>query len=132
MQRYCIDIPPKPQGRPRFARAGKFVRTYDPPESRAYKDAVRDAIKLQCPTYYPDQAIYVSIWFHMPRPKRLRLRPNIPHIKRPDVDNLAKAILDALTGVLWRDDAQICRLHIDKRYTDDDYNPGIDIEVEEM
>lgn len=37
-----IDIPGEPvaQGRPRFARRGKYVSTYDPPKSRAYKQKV--------------------------------------------------------------------------------------------
>ena len=35
---------------------------------------------------------------------------------KPDVDNLSKTILDALNGVLWRDDAQVVDLHITKRY----------------
>ena len=35
---------------------------------------------------------------------------------KPDVDNLSKTILDALNGVLWRDDAQVVDLHVTKRY----------------
>ena len=36
----------------------------------------------------------------------------------PDADNLAK-IMDGLNGVVWKDDAQVCDLHVKKRYSDD-------------
>ena len=35
---------------------------------------------------------------------------------KPDCDNLSKTVLDALTGVLWRDDAQVVDLHVTKHY----------------
>ena len=35
-----------------------------------------------------------------------------------DIDNLAKGILDALTGVVWKDDSQITKLEVDKNITD--------------
>ena len=37
---------------------------------------------------------------------------------KPDADNYAKLILDALNGVLWRDDAQVVRLFAEKVYCD--------------
>ena len=37
---------------------------------------------------------------------------------RPDVDNCSKLVLDALNGILWRDDAQICELSVTRRYAD--------------
>ncbi|KXU99494.1 hypothetical protein AD929_15800 [Gluconobacter potus] len=35
---------------------------------------------------------------------------------KPDVDNVSKTVLDALNGILWRDDAQVCDLHVRRRY----------------
>ena len=37
---------------------------------------------------------------------------------KPDSDNYAKLVLDALNGVLWRDDSQVCRLFVEKAYCD--------------
>lgn len=55
----------------------------------------------------------VNIAFSLPKPKRPR--SEFP-ITRPDIDNLAKAILDALNGVAWEDDGLICNLSLEKRY----------------
>ena len=39
--------------------------------------------------------------------------------KKPDTDNIAKAILDALNGLAYYDDAQICQLEVYKFYSDE-------------
>lgn len=39
-------------------------------------------------------------------------------LKKPDVDNYAKGILDALTGVIWEDDNIIVHLEVRKFYSD--------------
>lgn len=40
----------------------------------------------------------------------------LPHTKKPDVDKLFRALSDALTGIVWRDDAQVCISAINKVY----------------
>lgn len=40
------------------------------------------------------------------------------HTKRPDADNCAKAVLDGLNGVVWKDDSQVVTLSIEKRYAE--------------
>ena len=35
---------------------------------------------------------------------------------KPDLDNTAKLLLDALNGIAWRDDAQVVGLKVSKRY----------------
>lgn len=42
------------------------------------------------------------------------------HTKKPDVDNCVKAVLDAMNGIVWIDDAQIVSLLARKEYLDDD------------
>ena len=49
-------------------------------------------------------------------------------IKKPDIDNLAKSVLDGLNGVVWHDDSQIVSLHLTKVYA---RNPGIDLLIRE-
>jgi Holliday junction resolvase RusA-like endonuclease len=53
--------------------------------------------------------------FYLPRPKSLGAKVRA-HMTRPDVDKLARAINDALTGVVWRDDSQVVQLKVTKAY----------------
>ena len=48
--------------------------------------------------------------------------------KKPDVDNIAKAVLDALNGIAYDDDKQITSLVIDKKYGE----PRIDVSMGEL
>lgn len=70
-----------------------------------------------------DGPLSLSVVFMMPRPKghfgKRGLRPGAPGYPavRPDATKLLRAVEDALTGILWRDDAQIVGQHIVKRYT---------------
>lgn len=68
--------------------------------------------------------LQVSMIFTMPRPqghygaKGLKASaPNL-HTKRPDALKLARSTEDALTGIVWGDDAQTALLTIEKRYGD--------------
>jgi Holliday junction resolvase RusA-like endonuclease len=74
-----------------------------------------------------DGPLTVSITFIMPRPKhkvwKQKPMPRYCHIKKPDLDNLVKAVLDALNGLAWRDDAQIHTLHISKVVAAGDEQP---------
>lgn len=53
----------------------------------------------------------------------------LPHTKKPDVDKLLRAVNDALTGVVWRDDSQVCVCAINKRYAWD-HRTGASIDVD--
>ena len=62
----------------------------------------------------------VKLLCHFPRPKRL-CGPKLAalphrHVSKPDAENVAKAVLDALTGICWRDDSQVWSLEIEKWY----------------
>lgn len=58
-------------------------------------------------------AVAVDITFTLQRPKTVtRAQPYV----RPDVDKLARAVLDGLTGVAFADDAQVTELTARKVY----------------
>jgi len=120
---------PKGQPRPRaFARNGK-ARVYDPGTAEAWKAAIALAAKPHKPATPLEGPVYVKIANRMPRPKAhfgtgkkantLKGTAPFHHVSKPDLDNLAKAALDALTELgFWRDDAQICGLIATKIYDD--------------
>lgn len=69
-----------------------------------------------------DGALELSVIFTVPRPKShygaRGLRPSAPEhpTKRPDITKLLRAVEDACTGIVWRDDAQVVHQHARKRY----------------
>lgn len=119
---------PVPQGRPRFARIGKYVHAYDPQKSKDYKQLVRFWITQQLKKiedWKPlENALYVDITFHLSIPtswsKKKRIEAAnglIRPISKNDIDNLYKCVTDGATGLLWVDDGIITDAHIRKRYT---------------
>ena len=75
--------------------------------------------------------IYVRIEFVMPRPKTTpKARPTPPAVKRPDLDKLIRAILDACSGVAWHDDSQVTSVAATKRIAEVDEVPGAQIQIE--
>jgi Holliday junction resolvase RusA-like endonuclease len=77
--------------------------------------------------------IRVTIAFYLPRPKRFAKRGARPiaHLTAPDIDKLLRSVLDALTEVLYLDDAQVVEVLAMKRYADVDVAPHVTIRVEE-
>ncbi len=114
---------PKGQPRPRaFAMKGTgAIRMYDPHTAEGWKSAIACAALSQVPDAPLDGPIRVRAQYFLPRPKRLCRKKDpvgaVRHVATPDLDNLNKAVLDALTTIgFWRDDAQVCELRATKWY----------------
>jgi len=79
--------------------------------------------------------VWLRLTFFMPRPKahyrKTGLKPDAPlwHAKRPDLSKLIRAVEDALTGVVWRDDRQVTICLAVKRYGE---TPGVEIVAGEI
>ena len=125
---------PKGQPRPRaFARGGK-ARVYDPGTAEGWKGQVALAAKAHLPPSPIDRAAIVHLRFHLPRPRghfgKAGLKPTAPehHVTKPDADNLAKAVLDALVGIgFLRDDRLVRLLLVSKCYANS--TAGCDIRL---
>lgn len=119
------DIMPKGKERPRFNNG----HVYTSPAQFEHEHQIRKAwidehgiepVASSCPV-----AVIVS--FTKPLPKSVKT-PR-PWILKPDIDNLAKSVLDALNGVAYVDDAQIVRLQATKQPQQPDSEAGIRITV---
>jgi len=132
-----VTIPGEPvaQGRPRFTTRGGFPRAFDPPKSRSWKAEARAAMMaaLEHParlTFPRGVALNVSVLAVFARPQSAGKRPGrLPKVTRPDAENVAKAVLDAGTGVLWYDDSQVVDLAVSKRHGALDEAPFVLVEV---
>ena len=127
---FTVEGAPQGKARPRVTRHG----AYTPEKTKQYEKAVIWAYMNQCMgAMFPDVPLMVVIDAYYPIPKstskkkRQEMLDNIirPKVK-PDLDNVAKAICDALNGEAWRDDAQICDLFVRKWYSD---KPRVDVQI---
>ena len=117
---FSVPGDPVPQPRPRVSTRGGFARAYVPSTHpvHAYRQAVA-ACAVQAGLTKTAEPLSVIIDAVFARPKsHLRksgLRPDAPRLPRPDVDNIAKAVLDALQDVIG-DDTNVSRLVVEKTY----------------
>jgi Holliday junction resolvase RusA-like endonuclease len=100
--------------------AASLVRTFlaATPSTRT---ARRSRLPLKPPDMKPtEDAVSVWLTFTFSRPKshmtKRGVKKTAPALPREDVDNLAKAVLDALTCHAWHDDKQVAELHVSKSY----------------
>lgn len=119
---FTVKGEPQGKGRPRFTRIGK---PYTPENTASYEEKVRLAYWEQCGMEMAAAGIPLTLEitavFGVPErfSKAVRqkmLAWEILPTKRPDADNIAKIIADALNGVAWHDDAQVVSMAVSKVY----------------
>lgn len=130
-----ITIPGAPRGkaRPRVTKRG----TYTPEETRRYEELVRACWAKDGGERFGDDAalnVLIMAWFPIPQStsKAKRMEMLLGHIrpaKKPDCDNVAKIICDALNGCAYKDDAQIVRCTIAKYYSE---TPRVEVDIQEV
>ena len=125
---------PAPQGSKRHVGGGRMVEV-----SRAvgpWREAVRaETQRAVCgASPFCERPVAVHVWFRLPRPKSTP-KSTVWPAKRPDVDKLARAVLDGLTaGGAFRDDSQVIWLTAMKQFAGMPVSglPGCVIEIEEV
>lgn len=121
---------PVPMARPRVTAHG----TYTPKRCRDYKTAVALAAKAAMKGKEPiTGAVHIILQFSFKTPKswpknKQAVADIVGHTSRPDWDNLAKSVTDAMNGIVYKDDSQIETATVDKRYGNAD---GVHVVVEE-
>ena len=119
-----FDVPGVPvgKGRPRFSGRG----VYTPEKTQAYEElvrlkywaAARGEKRIEGPV-----SLTVTAYFAPPASASKAARDAMIQgrerpCRKPDFDNILKIIADALNRVAWKDDAQVTRCVIEKRYAE--------------
>ena len=122
--------------RPRFARFGKGVRTYDDQHTEAGLWFLQAQPQIIHKYLGP---IILHCEFVFPRPKSHfgsgknsgKLKNSAPdtHTKKPDVSNLIKFPEDILNGSAWHDDSQIIEVVAKKRFCSNGEEPHTELIV---
>lgn len=117
-----FEVPgdPVPQPRPRVSTAGGFARAYVPATHavHGYRAAVAAAARAAGVTKTSEPLnVVIDAVFSRPKShmRKAGVKPDAPKLPRPDVDNVAKAVLDALQDVIG-DDTSVARLVVEKSY----------------
>ena len=125
--RFTVKGNPFGKERPKFARRGNFVQTYTPKNTLQHEKEVA-AVYMEAAKgrkFEKGKPLDIRIIAYYPIPKSTskkkqremlehRLRPTV----KPDLDNVAKLVYDALNGVAWYDDNAIVDTQVRKFYSD--------------
>ena len=119
---FRVNLEPVAQPRQRHSFVNGIAHNYIPKNHpvTAYKKAVQlQAMACRPDNKLIDYPISLNLDFVFPRPQKMIWKTkemvSIPMASKPDFDNLAKSVCDALNGILWKDDSLICRAVINKR-----------------
>lgn len=130
-----IEGKPVGKGRPRFKRMGNFVQTYTPEATKEYEKLV--GMRFQnSGGAITDKPVRVEIVAFFAPPKSARKRDKAEMLanrilpaKKPDCDNIAKIILDALNQIAYKDDSQVVELSVKKKYASE---AKVSVHIEEI
>lgn len=131
----CVPCIPVAQPRQRHALIAGHVRNYTPAKDpvNAFKATLRLAAQqvyhgppLSGPLRVIIDAVFPRL-SNTPKKRPGRLRKTT----KPDLDNVAKAVMDALNGLTWADDAAISELTVTKWHAAADEQPNVEILIEE-
>lgn len=138
---FFVEGDPVAQPRVKAARRGNFIHIYTPPTADAWKKLVglraKEAVKLS-KWKHDGSPLGLRLLFWMPRPKsHFRtgkfwsiLRDDAPkqHTSKPDIDNLQKAVMDAMTDAgIYSDDCLIFQTEALKAWAGDGFKAGCHI-----
>ena len=124
---FYISGEPVAKARPRFSNG----RAYTPRKTTEWENTVRRVVRKRLPENWKpwEGEVSIALVFNMKIPKSTTKKRKeemhthtVKHSKRPDLDNLVKAILDGLNGVAYVDDGQVTDIYSSKRYADE---PGV-------
>ncbi|MNJ17889.1 Endodeoxyribonuclease RusA [compost metagenome] len=131
---FVVPGEPQGKGRPRIGKVGNHARMFTPTKTVAYEGlvalAAQDVMQgreLLQGAVMVEMKIFVSIPQSMSKKRKAQaLAGQIFPTKKPDVDNVEKAIFDAINGVVWKDDVQVVDVFKRKRYGE---TPGVLVRI---
>lgn len=136
---FIVPGTPKAEERHRSTIIGGHIHSYEPVDSKNQKSFIKfialhemqrtDFAKTELP-------IHMEIWAYAPLTKSMSKKLKERALagkeyptKKPDVDNIAKLMQDALNDLVYVDDKQIVDLLVYKRYSDE---PRTVVKIEEL
>lgn len=135
--RFTVYGVAQPQGSARgFVPKGwkRAVITSDNPQNKGWRQLVAEGASRALAEQGAgliETPVCLRVAFYLPRPKSLPKRV-AAHVKRPDLDKLLRSVGDALTRVVWVDDAQLVKIEGAKEYAPPHVPPHVVVTVESI
>lgn len=124
---FSVAGEPEGKGRPRATTVNGRARMYTPAKTKSYEDRIKleAAVAMQGQSLMSGPVrVEVDMCFKVPGSwsnmkkhdavELSRIRPT----KKPDVDNVLKAVCDAMNGVVYEDDAQVVEVRMSKYFVE--------------
>lgn len=114
------------------------IITTDNPKNKGWRQVVAEAASFALQQHDSRMfagGVALDVTFYLPRPKRLLTRKtagvDVAHTTKPDADKLVRSCKDALSKVVWHNDAQVTDILARKRYCAEGEHPRAVITVRE-
>ena len=136
--KFTVPGPPKGKARARTVRTkGGQAFSYTPEGTVLYENLVKVSYRQEREESFQDGEplqMHIKAFYGIPKSATKKKRQQMSTgrllpTKKPDIDNIAKCILDALNGVAFHDDTQVVRLMMEKVY---DERPRVEVEIKEI
>lgn len=136
-----FTVPGQPKGKARartVRRGGGKSFSYTPEGTVLYENLIKTCYLQDAGhvLFNDGQPLAVSItaFYEVPKSyskkkKQEMLDGQLYPTKKPDIDNIAKCVLDALNKLAYRDDTQVVKLHMEKHYAE---IPRVEVEIREV
>jgi Holliday junction resolvase RusA-like endonuclease len=136
VRRTIFFVPGQPQGkgRARVVNIGGHARAFTPEKTASYESLIKSQYYAMEPKTLPllgEVDMSITAIFDIPKSTAKKnigpmLNGDIKPTKKPDADNIAKVICDALNGIAYSDDTQIVNMHVKKIFGE---RPGVRVEI---
>ncbi|WP_420170405.1 RusA family crossover junction endodeoxyribonuclease [Pseudomonas alloputida] len=131
---FLVPGEPVGKGRPRIGRVGGHARMFTPTKTASYEGLIAMAgteamagRTLLEGAVMVEMRIVLAIPQSMPKKRKaMAIAGELFPTKKPDMDNVIKAIYDGLNGVVWKDDVQVVDAFVRKRYGE---VPGVHVRI---
>ena len=136
--RFSVPGEPKGKGRPRVVNAGGYARAYTPEDTLVYENQVKWYYKTAAGQFKFDDkaplAVEIDAFYQIPKSTSKKkhaemMDDKVRPTKKPDLDNVAKIVCDALNGIAYHDDSAIVDLRVRKYFND---IPSVNVTIREV
>lgn len=135
-EKYIVEIEESITGKSRPRMNTITGRAYTPTKTKNYEYLVRQIFCFKYPHFEPFEnrvTVKITAYFEIPKSTSKKkeeemLENIISPTKKPDIDNIVKIVLDALNKFAYKDDSQITKLEVEKKYSK---TPKTIVEIQE-